>query len=386
MPESFNYDEIRHGISVLLERRCLFRDKDNEDYLLVRHYHAEIRRFFADNLGLQVILKSKYIKLEKIPIDVQPWMGIAGLTEKLDYTLFACGMAYIEEKGEDVPFLFSNFATNVKLYYPEENYLDWNIWEHRKSLVRVLNTMVDQRILERLNGDLGRFNRQSSGEIIEQNDVVFNATIYSRSFLRSFPENLQEVSNWHDLQNRDLDGFSEEQTSTRIKVLQHLLFEPGISRSEDNADEFDYLRRKNSFLTKLLDTYTDFRLELTRDTAVAVLPSAMTNYKFFPSRKTLDAVILNVAREINEMNLSRDNFGHVQLNLESCLLVVQKVKENNKDYLSKEYRDISVDQLSNRILNFTKKMKMISTDKANEVVDITPLFMRTIGSFSGDGE
>ena len=62
-------------LEILLNRRWILKSEDKELYYRVRDAVGEIRKYVTDKLGCQIIDNSLLIKLEKIPVIPEQFMG-----------------------------------------------------------------------------------------------------------------------------------------------------------------------------------------------------------------------------------------------------------------------------------------------------------------------
>ena len=69
----------------LLNRFWVTKEADKELYFTLRRAAPEYRKFAREQLGWNLIVDEKAIKLEKVPPKAMPWMGIESFMEELDY-------------------------------------------------------------------------------------------------------------------------------------------------------------------------------------------------------------------------------------------------------------------------------------------------------------
>ena len=140
-------DELRQAAQLLVENRWVTRQDMPDEYLLVRRNEKALRHFFRDKCGWPLLVTPQFYKLEKIPAVPRPFMGIEAMQSVEDYVLLACVMAFLEEYEVGGQFLLGDLAEALLSNYPEEAYtpkLNWESYNWRKSLVRVLHYVVDE--------------------------------------------------------------------------------------------------------------------------------------------------------------------------------------------------------------------------------------------------
>ena len=72
-------------LEVLLGRRWILKSEDKELYYKVRDAVGELRKYSTDKLGCQIIDNSLLIKMEKIPVVPEAFMGILQFSSKEEY-------------------------------------------------------------------------------------------------------------------------------------------------------------------------------------------------------------------------------------------------------------------------------------------------------------
>ncbi|WKB37375.1 TIGR02678 family protein [Terrilactibacillus sp. S3-3] len=221
-------------------RRCLKTTgfsarRDPELYHDIRRNEKELKRIIDERFGLRLFVHTQFIKLEKIPTDPKPWMGITNFQDKMDYTLFACALAFLETKEQNDYFLLSHLVEDIKENYPDPAALDWTNYRHRLSLVRVVNQLLGFRLMDRIEGDVARFAQDEASE------ALYRVTLYSRYFMRSYPQDIYQYNDWHELIDDEMENIDTH--GRRWEVYRRLIMEPNVARTEENNDQlFNYIR------------------------------------------------------------------------------------------------------------------------------------------------
>ncbi|MDF9298626.1 TIGR02678 family protein, partial [Geobacillus stearothermophilus] len=91
-------DKAKEALAALFEQFWIIRDQEPDLYQLVREREHVLKKYVEEKFGYRLIVHRYFAKLEKIPADPEPWMGIESFQEPLDYALFCCLMAYLEGK------------------------------------------------------------------------------------------------------------------------------------------------------------------------------------------------------------------------------------------------------------------------------------------------
>ena len=242
-------EDIREGLSILFENFWIIRETDKDVYHQLLRIENDLKRVTQRIFGLRLIVHAKFIKLEKIPFESQDWMGITTFNEPMDYALFACAMAYTEDKSEGEAFLINELVDELDLFYPERDLLDWTNFNHRKSLVRVLNVMTDMQLIDTIEGKTDDF---ATSESIE---VLYKVSPYSKYFMRSYPEDITQFQDWRELMQMERER-ADEETST--VAFRRLMMEPAILRTEENDRLFYYLRNQQQYISSFFEKNTPY--------------------------------------------------------------------------------------------------------------------------------
>ena len=124
--------------------------------------------------------------------------------------------------------------------------MDWTHYEHRKSLVRVLQTAGDLNLVKTVDGDISEFS------FSENNEVLYEVPLIARYFLRSFPKDLTGFNTIDDFLNID-DFNTEEQLGVkrRHRVYRKLFLTPVMYSNSNNDPDFLYLRNYRNRIRRM---------------------------------------------------------------------------------------------------------------------------------------
>lgn len=366
-------------IEALFETNWIIRGENRHIYHLIKRNEREISKHLLGNYGLKLIIRSDFIKLEKIPISPKSWMGIKSFNTKMDYVLLCCAMAFTEEKGEEEPFLLNELIETMTLFYPEKDLLDWTNYSHRKSLVRVLNKMVDLHLIEVIEGNANDFTERK-----DDYEVLYKVSKYSRYFIRSYPENFDIYQNGESfIASEERNNLTEFDNRTRI--FRKLLMEPVILRTPENEAEFYYLRNQQIFIENYFEKFTPFSFELTKNTAMLTLQERKTAYETFPSLKSMDECFIQLVDIVRKENVKYNAFGEVTLTENQWKTLVDNHVRKNASGWSKKEQELSREKLSNKLFCLGEEWGMLAEGEAKEIV-IFPNFSRNVGRYPIDSD
>ncbi len=220
-------DNDREAVGYLLDKFWILREREPEIYQMVREREQKLRDYFFDKCGFHLIMHREFVKLEKIPASAESWMGIEEFKHPRDYVLLCCLLAYLENKSVDEQFLLSDLCESLLALYPAnqstgEQDMNWESYECRKSLVRVLAFSTDLSIVSKVDGEINSFNNS------KDNEVLFEVPIMSRYFLRSYPKDLFQFSSQNELIQAEYNGDDDQLIgrSRKYRVYRQLLLSP----------------------------------------------------------------------------------------------------------------------------------------------------------------
>jgi len=371
-----NPEELRRALKLLFENFWIIRAHSPENYNFLRRHQAELKKELNQRFGMNLIIRSQYIQLLKRPHTLAPWMGASDFTSQLDYALFCCCMAYIEGLEADTPFMLDELINDLDLMIPEEITVDWTNYNHRKSLVRVIKKMIHLTLIENIQGETGLFERSE-----ENQEVLYVTTTQSRAFLARAPQSYTEYLTfedyWRDIQeNLNLEG--------NQLLYQRLMMEPLIERTEDNEQTFVRLRNYYHHMQEYVETNTPFYFELYRDYAAFTLESRDNWQEIFPSRRVVDEILIQLATLIRESSLDFSTHGIGTIDQTKWHELLLELKENYQQYWSKEFTDMSIEQLSEAL--FTRGQEWHLFEQTEKQILIKPALGRLIAEMRQEDE
>lgn len=385
MSERKEFDDMaREALITLLENFWILREQDPETYQMIRDRENTLKDYVRDKLGYHLIVHRHFAKLEKIPAVPEAWMGIENFQSPRDYALLCCVLAYLEGITGYEQFLLSDLCSEVQALYPGELGLDWRNYEHRKSLVRVLQLLVSLGVLSVVDGDTSLFN-QSEGT-----EVLYEVSVVARYFMRSYPKDLFHFQTKEEILAAELFEGEEESTGARRRnrVYRQLLLSPSVHREEAEEGDFLYLRNFRTRLAEDLEKHTGLQLELYRNTAMLCAPEARSILTLFPDQKGISDIILQFAvytrTQLTEEKWTADALGCIQLTPLEFEQAVKFCKETYEKGWSKQYREALAKQIAKELLENLLDWKFAKVEKEHHLIRLLPALGRLAGDYPQD--
>ncbi len=385
MTERKGFDDLaREALITLLENFWILREQDPDAYQTIRDRENMLKDYLLDKLGYHLIVHRYFAKLEKIPAIPEAWMGIETFQSPRDYALLCCALAYLEGITGYEQFLLSDLCSEVQALYPGELGLDWRNYEHRKSLVRVLQLLVGLGVLTVVDGDTSLFN-QSEG-----NEVLYEVSVVARYFMRSYPKDLFHFQTKEEILAAEIFEGEGESTGARRRnrVYRQLLLSPSMHREESEEGDFLYLRNFRTRIADDLEKHTGLQLEVYRNTAMLCASEPRSIQTLFPDQKGISDIILQFAAftrsQLAEEKWTCDSMGCVNLTLLEFEQAVKFCKETYKEGWSKQYREGIIKEIAKELLEHLVDWKFAKAGEERHIIRILPALGRLAGDYPKD--
>jgi len=368
-------EKAQTALRLLMEKFWVLRKEEPEIYQIVRERENMLKRYVDEKLGFDLIVHQHFIKLEKIPVDAKSWMGIQDFQEARDYAIFCCALAYTENKSVDEQFLLSDICEEIKDIYPGDFALDWTNYNHRRSLVRVIKQMELMTIIKTVEGEIEQF------VMDEEQEVLYETTVYARYFMRSYPKDLTEYESMEEILASEWER--HETDKRRKRVYRKLMTSPVVYRETEDDPDFAYIRNYRNRLRDDLEAHTLFRLEVFKNAALLVSEERKQELTLFPDQKAIMDVALHLAIYIrdHEEQFQPNELGNIRM---TQIQLEQTVKALHKAYSegwSKQYREGSITTTMHELIHLLTSWEMLQVESETGAYIIRPLLGRVAGQY-----
>lgn len=246
----------------LLENMWICKDVQKDEYYKVKHEIPLFQRFVREMLGWKLINTERLLKLEKIPVHAESFMGIQEFTEIGDYCFLCAVLMFLEDREEQDQFLLSELIRNVETQLGESMEIDWTSFSQRKSLVRVLQYMEKNNMIRVYEGSSEGFGQELGNEVLYEN------TGHSKYFATSFSQDISGFRKAEDFEGAAIEEIDSERGRTRInRVYRQLVSCPMMYwENGEDADSL-YLKNQRQWVWKNLEENIGGRLDLHKNAA-----------------------------------------------------------------------------------------------------------------------
>lgn len=345
-------------LRMLLDHFWITREYEKEMYFQVKRALPSMRRFLDELTGWRVIVNEKLIKLEKIPVKGESFMGIKSFQEPMDYMLLCGLLIYLEDLDEGEQFLLSELISTLESFLAEFMDVDWTKFTQRKALVRVLKFAEEVHILVAYEGTLDSL---SSGL---EHEILYENTSFSRYFATHFMREITEINNVEELekvQNADLD---ETRGYARInRVYRLLTLTPAMYwESVDDPDSL-YLRNQRQWVQKYLEEALGGRLQIHKNAAFFTMEEEDVFGGRHPKDGMLPEIVLlfsnQLRKRITSGKLKRNGAEIVFLSVEKFRKYLLRCRQEHFEGFSKEYREMDDDKFMKQVISYMSEWKML---------------------------
>ena len=371
-------DKAKLGMDILFHHYWILRSENPEWYMLIREREKVIRRYITEKFGLRLTVHQQFIKLEKLPVEPEQWMGIQKFQEPLDYAIFCCALSFLEGKSVEEQFLLSELCQEIQNVYPDSIALDWTLYAHRKSLIRVIQVMIEFHLLQEIDGDITRFDYH------EDHEVLYEATTFSRYFLRTFPEDFSSYQHWSELLKDDWKHNQEDER--RKRVYRKLFFSPGIHRVDKEDLDFLYIRNYRNRLIEDIELHSDYELHVFKNTAFLSIAEPRQFHQTFPNMKAISDILLQISKEIhdNPVKYTPNDIGELVFTNGEFEAFIDVLRDNYGKGWSKHFRESSTMTICAEVIQEMKDWMMVEINEETNLIYIKSLIGVLAGKYPDD--
>lgn len=365
----------------LMEHCWIDKKKDKELYAKVRKELPKCQRFFREQLGWALVNNERILKAEKIPAHAESYMGITEFTEIRDYCIFCAVLIFLEDKEDQEQFLLSELVDMLELQLKEVIPVDWTMFTHRKSLVRVLQFCEETGLIEVYEGK-----SEGLGSSMEQ-EVLYENTGLSRYMAVNFSYGISEYHTWRDFEKAPADEDGTDRGHYRInRVYRQLAAAPAMYW--DRADDPDgiYLKNQRQWIQKNMDDCLGGRLHIHKNAAFFVMEEEDCFGERHPRDAMLPELILVFCGEIREKEekglWERRPDERILVSREAFKEALLECRGRFRQAWSKEYREMEEGKLLLAVISYMKGWMML--EEAGETLLICPAAGKTVGRYPED--
>lgn len=369
-----------NAFETLLNRRWILKSREKELYYQLRDELGGIKKFLTEKLGYQVIVNPYLIKVEKMPAEAKPWMGIQEFQDRIQYVFLCLILSFLEDKEAEEQFVLSELTEYIQAQYREEQ-IDWTSYAFRRHLIRVMKFCVSCGMIEVDDGSEENFAKNERGEVLYEN------TGASRYFMKNFTRNIMEYTRPEDFAEDEwIDVNTDRGIARRQRVYRKLLMNLGVYRTGEADEDFAYIKNYRNLIAGELEELMDCEVQVHRNSAFLILGESGGLGRCFPEEKTLSDIALLCNALIQEKVKS----GYWELPADECIRVSEEefrgvTEECRKRYGSgfiKTYREMTSGDFYQEVKAYLESVELIEA-RGKQVV-IWPAAGKIAGQYPWD--
>lgn len=371
-------------INELLNRRWIIKGRNPELYYRLKDKYGEYKDFFREKLGYNIIINPLLIKVEKTPGVAKSWMGIKEFDSKQPYILLLILLMFLEEMDKEDQFILSQLTDFIKNNYPLEEGVDWTLFSHRKSLIKVLRFAINENLIIQNDGDDSEFSKS-----YDSTEVLYENTGTSKYFMRRFPFDISDIKNGSEIaelewQNEDKDrGIIRRQ-----RVYRRLVMEPVVYQTSADDQDYFYIKNQRGVIETDFENKLGAKFHLHRNGAFMIIPDSSQVDDCLPSRSNLSDIILQVNNEILRKvqcgELIPDLNDKITISNVAWNKIINDIYMKYKNGWTKKYRELKFNNILSEINNEMISFGFVELSHVNNQVIILPAIGKFIGDYPSD--
>lgn len=368
------------ALETLLGRRWVLKTRDRELYYQMKDEIGGCKKFLTEKLGYQVIVNPYLVKVEKIPARAERWMGIDAFTAPIEYAFFCLILMFLEDKDAQEQFVLSELTEYVQGQYRRER-VDWTVYHYRRHLIRVMKYCVVIGILNVDDGSEEGFARDGLSEVLYEN------TGASRYFMRNFTQDIMDYQDVSDFLKEEWIGVDEERGIVRRqRVYRSLIMSMGMYNTEENAEDFAYVRHYRNMIQGELEELFHCDLQVYRGCAFLILGESCRMGSFLPEENTVSDIILLLGQLVRE-NVESGRYElqageMVRISEEELRGLIETCKKRFGSGFVKTYREMMTEPFYQEIAGELMRLELVEKKRGDIV--IRPALGRVIGRYPAD--
>ncbi len=364
-------DSLRH----LLDKRWIDMEEDSVRYFSIKDDFESLETLFREKLGVPLIHTHNLIKLEKFTDAPKPWMGIQAFKSKEEYIFLCLILAFLENFEAADKFTLSQITEFIRSSYKYED-LDWTLYRNRQRLIRVLQFMVEERIVVITDMSGSGFQEDMNTEILYEN------TGFSKYMLRSLNRDIQTQGDLYEVKPEDGNEYSR--IARRQRVYRKLLIEPMVYRRDDEAD-FLYIKNYHSVIEKDLSEHIPCRIMVHKSLAYLLLDEECNMGRTLSDSSNCSEIILLICYEIRErveeLELIPDEEDYISVNRVQFFRMLVEVHSKYHPGFTKQYREQSPSKFAEEMIEVLFSIDFVGEGATDYEYVIKPVMGRLSGAF-----
>ena len=363
----------------LLYNFWIVKDGNEEIYYKIKYNQNKIKDFVSKNLGSNLIIHNRFIKLEKIPSYLIASEGINTFNNVEDYIFLALILLYLEDKARGDLFVLTDlidYVKNTSITLELNHIPDWSLKKDRKGIDAAINFLVNLSAIKVKDRDKVSFvdNRESQ--------ALYEVTGISNYIMRLFDTSITDITDINDFLKLEFQNQDEEKGDVRrYKVFRNILYLPSTSTKSITSSEIDYIKKNRNYIKNEISSKLDMEVEITNNLTLLYDDTASTMKDNFPNNKKITEIVLMVNKEIlddiKNGKIILDNYECASVDISYLKMIIKRIKNEKIPYIGKTLEKETFDKFYKEVVNYMCMYNFISID--GDLVTINPTISRMVG-------
>lgn len=370
---------IEKEMKALLYNFWITKDKNKDLYYQIKKNQNKIKDFISKNLGSNLIVHDRFIKLEKIPTIIKTNAKLEGFTSILEYVILIIMLLFLEDKTRGDYFILSDlieYVKNTSITLELNHIPDWNKVQDRRCLSNVISLLEKLQIIK--IKDAGKVSFIDSVDA----EVLYESLGTSNYLMRMFDNDINELETPEDfIKNEFISQDEEKGDIRRYKVFRNILYTPAVSSNDITTNELDYIKKNRNYIKTEIDKNLNMEVEVTHNLAILYDEDSNTEKDNFPNNKKLTEIVLmvneEIVKEMKDNKISLNNFEIATIKEDYFENIIKEIKRTKAPYIGKTLLRETDKKFYEMILEYMEKYNFI--EKNNDEIIIYPTVSRLVG-------
>lgn len=372
-------NSIEKEMKALLYNFWITKDQEKDLYYQIKSNQNKIKDFISKNLGSNLIIHDRFIKLEKIPTIVKTNAKLNNFTNVLEYVILLVMLLFLEDKTRGDYFILSDlidYVKNTSITLELNHVPDWNKVQDRRCLSNVISLLENLQIIK--IKDAGKISFVDSIEA----EALYESLGTSNYLMRMFDNDINDLKTPEDfIKNEFISQDEAKGDIRRYKVFRNILYTPSVSSKDITINELDYIKKNRNYIKSEIDKNLNMEVEITHNLVVLYDEESNTEKDNFPNSKKLTDIVLMInnklLNQINEGKILLDNFEVATIKEDYFENIIKEMKKTKSPYIGKTLLKETDRKFYEMILEYMEKYNFI--EKNNDEIIIYPTVSRLIG-------
>lgn len=371
-------DSIEEEMKALLYNFWITKDENKDLYYKIKNKQNKIKDFISKNLGSNLIIHDRFIKLEKVPTIIKANAKIGKFESVLEYVILSIILLFLEDKTRGDYFILSDlieYVKNTTITLELNHVPNWNNTQDRKCLSNVINLLEELNIIK--VKDKGKVSFIESVEA----EALYESLGTSNYLMRMFDEDISSIQTSEDFVKGEFSSQDEEKGDIRrYKVFRNILYTPAVSSSNLTSSELDYIKKNRNYIKNEISKNLNMEVEITHNLVIAYDEENSLGNNF-PNTKKITEIILmindRILQDINSNKIVLNDFEVGIVSDDYFKNIVKEIKTTKAIYIGKTLLRENEKKFYDIVLEYMQKYNII--EKNNDEIIIYPTVSRLIG-------